>query len=102
MTVASPVFDRTSINYKDVDYPFEGSRHLDYPSLHLCGLKDQMFPLMTCHQLFTESSKPRRLLYDEGHKFPRSLSDENQRILCDFIQEQFWAKFESKHQHDFP
>ena len=77
ITVASPVFERTEINYKEANYQFEGSRHLDVPSLHLCGLQDQLFPYLSHDKLFTLASNPRKLIYDDGHKFPRSLTTEN-------------------------
>ena len=40
------------------------------------GTKDGYIEHLTIKKLFTEASKPLVIEFDEGHKFPRAISDE--------------------------
>jgi hypothetical protein len=47
----------------------------DFPSLHLHGTKDVYGKMLTIEKLFKEESNPIVVTYEDGHKFPRALSD---------------------------
>ena len=49
----------------------------NFPSLHLIGQTDKYFNNLKCHTLFTEESKPKVINFNEGHKFPRAIEDED-------------------------
>ena len=51
------------------------------------GLKDPYFTSLTYENLFVNESKPKVVIYDDGHKFPRYLTAENNEILNNFVKE---------------
>lgn len=63
-----------------------------FPSLHMCGTRDQYNERLLCHTLFTEESKPKLIEFDEGHKFPRAISESDYELLKDFVRDQFLTK----------
>ena len=65
---------------------------LKAPSIHLKGSKDKFAPQLTIEKLFFPEFNPLVIPYDDGHRFPRSLSDESFSILKNFVREQFKSK----------
>ena len=60
------------------------------PSLHLIGEKDQQLAkLIATHNQF---NGPVVVSFGEGHKFPRTLSDEAFEKVKDFVQEHYFIK----------
>lgn len=76
MCVASPVFPGMKFSYKNIEYEQSNEPTFKFPSIHLNGLKDTYLANLTCHQLFHPNSNPKVITFDEGHKFPRCISDE--------------------------
>ena len=52
-------------------------------SVHFYGEKDEFKPYMTEHKLFTHD--PLIIKYNEGHKFPREISQEDFKHLNAFL-----------------
>ena len=95
ITVASPIFENTKINYNGQVHIPINTPFLTSPSLHMHGLKDPYFTSLTYENLFVNESKPKVVIYDDGHKFPRYLTAENNEILNNFVKEQYIEKFKS-------
>ncbi len=60
-------------------------------SVHIYGRHDEYKDFMTEHTLFTKD--PLVIYHDEGHKFPRVISDEDFTKLKDFLREQWISKY---------
>ena len=86
ITVASPVFPDMKFVYKKETFEQKTEAHIDIPSVHLIGTKDQYFDKMTANNLFFNSKV---VLYHEGHKFPREIPEEGVNTLTEFITEQY-------------
>ncbi len=75
--------------YKNIEYSQTEEVTFDFPSIHLNGLKDSYFNLLTCHQLFKTEANPKVINFDDGHRFPRCIGDEGFTALKVFVKEQF-------------
>jgi hypothetical protein len=64
--------------------------------VHLHGKKDTFSKYLTIKQLFTEESEPLVIEFDEGHKFPRHISDEGFTALKEFVR----ARYVEKNSHE--
>ena len=58
----------------------------------MIGSQDTYFDKLTCHTLFKEESDPKVVTFNEGHKFPRAISQEDYEVLKKFIKDQFLEK----------
>lgn len=92
MTVASPVFTNMKIYYKNQVYDQQSVPQFNFPSVHLHGTQDTYLKYLKIHELFDPESKPQVIEFDEGHKFPRCISDEGFRQLKAFVRDRYMEK----------
>ena len=97
IAVASPVFPKMKFLYKNVEYSQRCTAQFDFPSCHLNGKKDTFAKNLTCHTLFKGKSEgaaypPQVVEFNEGHKFPRRIDDENFASLKQFVKDMYVQK----------
>lgn len=92
MTVASPVFRQMKFLYKQNIYDQKAFALFNFPSIHLHGTKDEYRKHLDLPSLFTTESNPVVIDFDEGHKFPRVISDEGFAQLKEFVKERYFEK----------
>ena len=73
--MASPVFPQMKFVYNGLEYGYKDENMLKVPSIHLKGTKDKFSDLLTIDSLFFPEFNPLVIPFDDGHRFPRSLSD---------------------------
>ena len=56
------------------------------------GTKDTYLKYLKIHELFTEDSNPVVIEFEEGHKFPRCISDEGFYQLKEFVRARYVEK----------
>ena len=90
ISVAGPYFPKMQVDYKDSKFTQEA---FTFPveSAHIYGKQDEYFAFMNEHKLYTKD--PLVIMHEEGHKFPRALSDEDFSHLKAFVQKQYDKKF---------
>ena len=62
----------------------------------MIGDQDPYLKNCIIHELFYPSTNPKVVRYNEGHKFPRQLTDDNFSVLKSFFEEQYRAKYASR------
>lgn len=62
----------------------------------MIGTEDTFKEHLNVHKLFEAASNPIVVTYNEGHRFPRRLSDEGFTALKDFVR----ARYEEKNGDD--
>ena len=92
ISVACPVFEGMKFKYKDQYYEQRTTKQFSFPSIHLVGTKDKYYQNLKCFSLFTDESQPKQINFDEGHKFPRAISDDDYGVLKEFVFEQYTSK----------
>ena len=96
ITVGSPVSAKMKFYYKGQLYSQRFTQQFNFPSLHIVGSKDQFIESgQTADKLFTTESKPKLIVHDEGHKFPRAIKDDDFAVLKKFILDEYTHKFGS-------
>ena len=74
ITVASPISVGMKFEYKGKSYAQRFTKQFDFPSLHFVSPMDKYIAEgLTTDKLFTDKSKPKLIMYDEGHMFPKTL-----------------------------
>ena len=92
ISVASPVFPKMKFKYKNQEYAQRCIPQFNFPSIHLQGTKDQYNADVRIEQLFMKEANPVVVSFDEGHKFPRIISDPEFAKLKTFVLEQYNVK----------
>ena len=92
ISVASPVFPKMKFKYKNEEYAQRCVPQFDFPSIHLQGTKDQYNADVTIEQLFKKESNPVVVVFEEGHKFPRTIADSEFAKLKTFVLSQYVLK----------
>ena len=90
VSVASPVFPKMKFKYKNQEYAQRCTPQFNFPSIHLQGTKDQYNENeknVTIDQLFMKEAKPIKVVFEEGHKFPRTIADSEFAKLKNFVYE---------------
>jgi hypothetical protein len=90
ISVAGLYFPYMLIDYKGTQYP-QSSYTYPIDSVHIYGQHDEYKEFMTEHTLFTKD--PLVLYHDEGHKFPRVLTDDDFAKLKTFLRNHWIAKY---------
>lgn len=85
-----PYFPKMPFEYKGHQYSQDIYR-LPLDSVHIYGKRDEYLRFMNAHVLF--DNDPLVIYHEEGHKFPRAISDEDYAKLSDFVKRQFVAKY---------
>lgn len=92
ISIASPVFPKMKFEYKNIEYGYVSIPMFDFPSIHLKGTKDNYLTQLTCDKHFKPESNPLVVTFEDGHRFPRCLSDEGFTVLKNFVKAQFINK----------
>ena len=83
LSVGGPYFPKMEFDYKGSSIK-QDSFTFPMDSLHIYGKTDEYKSYMTTHTLFTKD--PVVIYHEEGHKFPRSLADEDYEKLKGFVK----------------
>ena len=74
--------------YKGRTYAQRLTQQFDFPSLHFVSPNDTYItPELTTDKLFTAESKPKLIEYEDGHMFPKALSDDDFTMLKIFLRD---------------
>ena len=99
MNVASPVFDMR-FSYKGELFTQRTTVQFNFPSIHLHGTQDEFKANLTTHTLFDPASNPQVIDFDEGHKFPRQLTNESFDKLKAFVKARYVDKNGNDNEYD--
>ena len=90
ISVSGPYMSHMKVDYKGEPFTQESFR-FPVESLHIYGDQDEYKKFMTEHELYTK--EPVVVVHDEGHKFPRNLSEEEFAKVREFVKKQFMKKY---------
>ena len=92
VNIATPLYPTMKFEYKGTEYGHLNQPIFDFPSIHLKGTKDRNGAHLNSEKYFKPSSEPQVVVFEDGHRFPRLLSEEGFGRLKSFIKAQFVAK----------